>query len=380
MSLANEGSRFYIKGDICMLHRVEKYLSEVAMIPALAGHEQKMADYMQKEFESLGYPTEIDTFGNVIAKLEGTDEKAPTIMVFAHMDSLGFFIRYIEDDGFLRIERLGGIPEKVLPSTEIQVQCKDGSMVEGVIGIKAHHVTPAEEKYIVDKYMNMFIDIGATSKQEVLDLGINIGAPVVYKPRYKKLLGNRALMTTADDRGGCAAVLELANLLKDNHQKSTIYLVGTVQEEYNLRGAMMAARTVKPDIAIAIDVDGATDTPDLKGYGDIKCGHGPTMSLYNFHGRGTLNGTIAHPAMVRLFEQASERTGIVFQRSAKIGGLTDLAYVQLEGTGVKSIDVGYPARYAHSPNELVDVADIEKLTKWIYDVLENIDKDTNFSR
>ena len=363
-----------------MLNRVEKYLNDVAMIPALAGHEQKMAAYMKKEFEALGYPTVIDTFGNVIAKLEGIDKDAPGIMVFAHMDSLGFLVRYIEEDGFIRIERLGGIPEKVLPATAIQIQCSDGSMVEGVVGVKAHHVTPPEEKYIVEKYMNLFVDIGAKSKQEVLDLGINIGSPIVYKPKFQKLLGTRAVMSTVDDRGACAAVLEQANVLKDNPQESTIYLVGTVQEEYNLRGAMMAARTIKPDVAISIDIDGSADTPDLKGFGDIKCGHGPTMSLYNFHGRGTLNGTIAHPAMVRLFEQASIRTGISFQRSAKIGGLTDLAYVQLEGTGVKSIDVGFPGRYAHSPYEFVDMADIDKLTLWIYDVLKNINKDTDFSR
>ena len=212
-----------------MLNRIEKYLSDVAMIPALAGHEQKMAAYMKKEFETLGYPTQIDTFGNVIAKLEGEDKTAPVIMVFAHMDSLGFLVRYIEDDGFIRIERLGGIPEKVLPATQIQVQCRDGYMVDGVIGVKAHHVTPPEEKYIVEKYMNLFVDIGARSKEEVLELGINIGSPIVYKPKFQRLLGTRVIMSTVDNRGGCVAVLELANLLKDNPQESTIYLVGTVQ-------------------------------------------------------------------------------------------------------------------------------------------------------
>ena len=363
-----------------MFSRIEKYLEETAMIPALAGHEQKLAMYMKKEFESLGFDTRIDTFGNCIAKLEGIDTDAPVIMVFAHMDSLGFFVRFIEDDGFIRIERLGGIPEKVLPATQIQVQCRDGSMIDGVIGVKAHHVTPPEEKYVVDKYMKLFVDIGASTKQQVLDLGINIGSPIVYKPKFQKLLGTRALLSTLDNRGGCSTVLELANQLKDSPQNCTIYLVGSVQEEYNLRGAMMASRTIKPDIAVAIDGGGGTDTPDLKGLGDVKCGYGPTMSLYNFHGRGTLNGTIPHPAMVRLFEEAAVRTGIKFQRSVRVGGLTDLSYVQLEGTGVMSIDVGYPGRYTHSPCEVVDMGDLEKLSLWIFDFLKNIDKNTDFSR
>ncbi len=363
-----------------MISRIEKYLEDTAMIPALAGHEQKLAAYMKREFESLGLKTEIDVFGNCIAKIKGTDQEAQVIMVFAHMDSIGFLVRYIEDDGFIRVERLGGIPEKVLPSTQVQVQCRDGSMVDGVIGVKAHHITPPEEKYVVDKYMKLFVDIGATSKQQVLNLGIDIGSPIVYKPKFQKLQGTRAILSAADNRGGCTAVLELANVLKDNPQKCSIYLVGSVQEEYNLRGAMMAARTVKPDIAVSIDVAAASDTPDLKGFGDVKCGLGPTMSMYNFHGRGTLNGTIPHPAMVRLFEEASKRTGIKFQRSASIGCLTDLSYVQLEGKGVKCIDIGFPGRYTHSPCEFVDMEDIEKLSLWVFDFLKNVDKNTDFSR
>lgn len=363
-----------------MIGRIERYLKDTAMIPALAGYEQKLAAYMKKIFESLGYITQIDTFGNCIAKLDGTDPKAPVIMVFAHMDSLGFLVRYIEDDGFIRIERLGGIPEKVLPSTQIQIQCRDGSMVDGVIGVKTHHVTPPEEKYVVDKYMKLFVDIGATSKHQVMDLDIDIGSPIVYKPKFQKLQGTKVILSAADNRGGCTTILELANLLKDNPQKCTIYLVGTVQEEFNLRGAMVAARTVKPDVAVCIDGGGGTDTPDLRGTGDIKCGCGPTMSMYNFHGRGTLNGTIPHPAMVRLFEEAAKRTGIRFQRSARIGGLTDLAYVQLEGKGVMAIDVGFPGRYTHSPCELLDMSDIEKLSLWIFDFLKNIDRNTDFSR
>jgi len=296
------------------------------------------------------------------------------------MDSLGFLVRLIEPDGFLRIERLGGIPEKVLPATQVVVQTRNGDVVDGVIGVKQHHVTPPEEKYVVEKYMNLFVDIGAKSRQDVLDMGINVGSPIVYKPRFQKLMHNRVLMSTVDDRGGCAVVLELANLLKAGPHKCTIFLVGSVQEEYNLRGAMMAARTVKPDIAIAIDGGGSSDTPDLKGMGEVKCGEGPIISLYNFHGRGTLNGTIPHPAMVRLFEEAAERTGINLQRSAHIGGLTDLSYVQLEGQGVKCVDMGFPGRYTHSPCEFVDMEDLEKLSLLLADVLFDINAETDFSR
>jgi putative aminopeptidase FrvX len=335
---------------------------------------------MKARFEALGFPVEMDVMGNVIARINGTERINHTVMVFAHMDSLGFFVRYIEEDGLLRIERLGGIPEKVLPSTEIQVQRRDGSMIDGVIGIKAHHVTPAGEKYVVDKYTDLFIDIGAKNREEVFSLCIDVGSPVVYKPNFTRLLGNRVLMSAADNRAGCTVLLELANLLKETSPSVSVCLVGTVQEEYNLRGGMMAARTVEPDIAIAVDVAISTDTPDLKGFGMVNIGGGPVISLYNFHGRGTLNGTIPHPAMVRLIEGAARKKGITLQRTANIGALTDLAYVQLEGAGVMCVDMGFPGRYTHSPHETVDMGDIEQLAFLIRETLVDIVPDFDFSR
>ena len=363
-----------------MLERIERHLHDLTLIPSLSGFEQKVAAYMKNAFEALGLPVVIDTMGNCIAKVEGRDPTAPVVMVFAHMDSLGFLVRKIEDDGFLRLERLGGSPEKALPSTQIQVQCRDGSMVDGVIGIKAHHVTPPEEKYVVDKYMSLFVDIGATSREEVLALGIHVGSPIIYKPKYQKLLGKRALMSAADNRSGCAILLDVAHQLTENQPDCTTYIVGTVLEEYNLRGAMVASRTAKPKVAIGIDGGGASDTPDLKGGGELCLGKGPTMSLYNFHGRGTLNGTIAHPAMVRIVEKTAKEIEMNLQYNARIGGLTDLSYVQLENTGVVSIDLGVPRRYTHSPCEIMDLGDVEQCAKLVAACVTNIHKDTDFSR
>lgn len=362
------------------MDRLEKYLRDMMLIPALAGHEQKMAAYMKNVFTGLGLETFIDTFGNCIAKVPGTDPEAPKVMVFSHMDQLGFLVRRIEDDGFIRLERLGGIPEKVLPGTPVQIQTESGDMVDGLVGVKSHHVTPPEEKYVVEPYMNLYVDIGATSRQQVVDLGIEVGAPVVYKPQFVKMQGTRIYGTSVDNRAGCTIVLGLAHKLTEKRPKATVYVVGTVQEEFNLRGAMMAARSIKPDIAVSVDGGGATDTPDLKGRGEISLGNGPHMSLYNFHGRGTLNGTIPHPAMVRLMQTAAKKANIALQRGASIGGLTDLAYVQLEGTGVMSIDIGAPVRYAHSPVESCDLRDLEQTVDLLAAFLDEITSETVFTR
>ncbi len=360
--------------------RIENLLRDMALIPALAGAEQKMAAYMKEKFNEAGFETTIDTFGNCIAKVPGKDPNAPTIMVFGHMDQLGFMVRRIEPDGFIRLERLGGIPEKVLPATPVQIQAEDGSMIDGLIGVKSHHVTPAEEKYKVDSYMNLFVDIGATSREQVVALGIEVGAPVVYKPNFVRLQGARAYGTSFDNRVACSIIVDMTYRLKENPPEATVYLVGTVQEEYNLRGAMMAARSIKPDVAISLDVSFDGSTPDMAGKNDVKMGNGPVMSMYNFHGRGTLNGTIPHPAMVKLFSRVAEREKINLQRCASIGGLTDLAYVQLEGTGVVGIDIGVAARYTHSPVESCDLNDMQLASDLVVAVVHEIKADTKFER
>lgn len=352
--------------------RLENLLRDTALIPALSGHEQKMARYMKEKFEALGYPVTIDVFGNCIAEVEGKNPDAPTVMIFGHMDQLGFMVRYIEEDGFLRLERVGGIPEKVLPALEVQVQNRKGEMIDGVIGVKSHHATPPEEKYVVDKYTSLFVDIGATCREEVEQMGIVVGSPVVYAPKFRKLAGSVVSGTSMDNRIACSIVLELGYLFRENPPDCTVYLVGSVQEEFNLRGAMMAARTIKPKMAVALDIALEGGTPDMKSKSSVILGKGPVISLYNFHGRGTLNGTIPHPAMVRLFEKTAEKLNINLQRSANIGSLTDMAYVQLEGTGVLGVDIGVPCRYTHTPVETCDLRDLEATAKLVCEAVKEM--------
>jgi len=135
-----------------------------------------------------------------------------------------------------------------------------------------------------------------------------------------------------------------------------------VQEEYNLRGVLPAAAAARPDIAFQIDLLLACDTPDMAGRGEVTLGGGPGISLYSFHGRGTLNGVIPHPALVALMEEVAEAEGLPLQRSAHTGALTDLSYIQFMGEeGVACLDVGFPMRYTHSALEVVDPADVAQM-------------------
>lgn len=355
-------------------------LKKFMLLPAPSGYEKEMAYCLKEALTPYSDELNIDRVGNVIAKINGSDSSSPKIMIFAHMDQLGFIIRKIEPDGFIQLDRLGGIPEKVLPGLKLLIRSEDGKYHPAVIGSKSHHATPAEEKYKVDPVTSLYVDAGAGSDRQVREMGIEAGCPAVYAPSFEKLQGTAVCGTAIDNRGGCACLVETASRLRDNKPESDVYLVGTVWEEFNLRGAMIAARTVKPDIAVCLDVVLAGDTPDLKGRFDAKLGAGPAVSLYNFHGRGTLNGNIPHEGLVKLATGTAEALQIPLQRFAALGILTDSSYLQLEGQGIATIDLGFPARYTHTPVEVCDVKDIEQLAVLVSTMAGKIDSRFSLNR
>ena len=221
-------------------------------------------------------------------------------------------------------------------------------------------------------YAELYVDTGYNSAEGVEAAGIRIGQPVVYKPCVTELADNKITGTSVDDRAGCAVLLALARSLKDRSGGPPVDLAFTVQEEFNLRGAQPLAQQLQPDIAIQIDLMLATDTPDMVSRGDMVLGGGPGMSLYSFHGRGTLNGVIPHPAMVSLFEKTAREQNISLQRSAQTGVLTDLSYVQLIGSGVAAIDMGFPMRASHSAREVCDTNDLVELARLLDAAIANI--------
>jgi putative aminopeptidase FrvX len=352
---------------------------ELMLIPGLSGHEGRVRRRLAAEMTGLGLATRTDRLGNLIATAEG-DADRPSVMLFAHMDQLGFVVRKIEGTGFLRLERLGGVPERALAAQELLICVGEGRDIRAIIGNKSHHATSPEDKYRVVPYQEILVDAGFSSTDDARAAGVKIGSPVVYAPKAFALAGDRIAGTSVDDRAACAVIVEVARLLAPVRQRPTIHFVFSTQEEYNLRGAMTAAQALKPDIAIQLDLMLATDTPDMQARGDLVLGGGPGMSLYSFHGRGTLNGTIPHPALVSLFERAACNASLPLQRSAQVGVLTDSSYVQLVHHGVAAIDLGFPCRYTHSALEVCDLSDLVSLSALLVAGLSSIEADFSLDR
>ena len=362
-----------------MKDRLRRDLTELMLVPGLSGHEDRIRRAIAYRLDEAGIASRSDRMGNLIATFEG-DAAAPSVMLFTHMDQLGFVVRKIEGDGLIRVERLGGVPERALASQAVLLCVDEGHDVPGVIYNKSHHATSPDEKYTVLKAAELRIDTGHGSKAAVEPAGVRIGTPVVYRPNVMELAGDRIAGPSVDDRAGCAALIEVARALAKRTGGPTVHLVFSVQEEFNLRGAVVAAQALAPDIAIQVDLMLAADTPEMAGRGEMALGGGPGISLYSFHGRGTLNGMIPHPSAVRLMENAASAEGLPLQRSAQVGVLTDLSYVPLEGQGVVTIDVGFPMRYSHSSLEVCDLADLDGLVHLLSAALARIGPDFALNR
>lgn len=357
---------------------IRDILKELMLIPGLAGHETRVACAIAAHLDRLGIKHRSDRLGNLMATLEG-DPSLPSVMIFTHMDQLGFIVRKVEADGLLRLERLGGVPERALAAQAVVLCTKKGDL-PAVIANKSHHATTPDEKYRVLPYAELYVDAGFASRAEALAAGVQIGTPVVYLPKVLELANGRIAGTSVDDRAGCAVLLALAEA-RQGRKGPTLHLVWTVQEEFNLRGVLPAATHLQPDIALQIDLMLACDTPDMAHRGEMALGGGPGISLYSFHGRGTLNGVIPHPALVDWIEEAAEAKGLLLQRSAQTGVLTDLSYIQFMGTeGVACLDVGYPMRYSHSALEVVDPADLSALTALLSAALDLLPADIKLER
>ncbi len=354
---------------------IRDVLSQFMLTPAPSGYEKRMALLMKEHLSAYSDNVRIDRAGNVISEFPGTNPAAPKVMVFAHMDQLGFIVRKIEPNGLIQVDRMGGIPEKVLPALNVLFLGIHGELTEGVIGVKSHHTTSADEKYKVDLVTSLYFDIGASSAEEVEARGIRVGCPAIYRPQFNMLLNGHVSGTAVDNRGGCATLVGIAERIAKEPHEATVYLVGTVWEEFNIRGAVFAARAIQPDLAIAMDVVFAGDTPDLAGKYGLKLGGGPAVGLYNFHGRGTLNGTIGHHGLYMHALDTAKKNGIPLREFASVGMLTDAAYVQMEGKYIGCLDMGFPCRYTHTPIESACISDLEQLADLIAAMLLSMDGD-----
>ena len=332
----------------------------LSAIPAPAGHEDRIVAAMLEHLRARGHVCRVDRMGQVSLEL-GPRDAGRTILATAHLDELGLIVRGWDESGMLLVHRLGGMPERVLPGLRVVVHVRGGDL-KGVMGIKAHHLTPPEEKYVALPATDLYLDIGCASAAEVQESGVRVGDAVTYAPQFDVLCGGRFSGKSLDNRLGVAALLALVDRWAAEAPATRVVAAFTTQEEFHVRGTLPLVAHYQPDIVVNIDIAPASDTPDLRGLGRMALGAGPMVSRMNFHGRGTLGGLIPHPALVDALEHAAHGAGLPVQYDATIGVITDAAFVPMAtAEGVAAIGVGVPVRYTHSPIETSQLSDLEAL-------------------
>lgn len=311
---------------------------------------------MSEHLRSRGLDPTTDRLGQVGVTV-GSGPGNVTL-VTAHLDQLGLVVTAIDPRGYLRAQRLGGVPERVLPGMHMIVHTHKGD-VPAVIGVKSHHLTPPEDKYRGQAVGELFLDVGASSPDDVVGLGVRVGDPCTYGFTWSALGGGRVATVSLDDRVGVATLLALVDRLQGQPAPGTVHVAFTTQEEFHVRGALALVERYRPDVVVNVDVAPATDTPDLEGTSPVQLGAGAVLSRMSFHGRGTLGGLIPHPALVRLVEEVAHERGSALQYQAIVGVITDAAFLTMAtAEGVAAVDLGVPVRYTHSPVETAQLSDL----------------------
>ncbi|MCL6559576.1 MAG: M20/M25/M40 family metallo-hydrolase, partial [Firmicutes bacterium] len=317
-------------------------------VPQTSG-EAILGDRVPQDFD-LGAPgiqARFDALGNVIVTKRG-GHPGPTVVVCAHMDEVGFVVKKVEESGLLRFEKLGGHDDRILLAQRVQVRTRAG-VLPGVIGTLSAHMTKFDDPNKVRRHSALYIDIGATSRDEALAMGVHVGDPVAWATEYRRVGGTRVIGKSFDDRAGCAAILAALEGLDFSRIHGTVKAVFSVQEEVGLRGAYAAREEVAGDVAIVIDTTAVSDTPEDVMDHTLALGAGPAIKVMDF----SLIASV--PVRDRLTEVAKS-IGIPVQHEVFPGIGTDGGALHMARRGVPTGVISIPTRYAHTPVEMMDLA------------------------
>jgi len=343
---------------------MEDLLKRLCDAHGVSGYEDEIGEILRAELEDYVDEIRVDKLGNVICIKNGSEFKE---MICAHMDEIGFVVKQIDEKGFIRFTPIGGWFEQIALGQRVVLHGEKGK-VHGVVGCKPPHLMKGDERRKVVEFRDMFIDVGAESREEVIEMGIEVGTPITIDRELVRLGKERVTGKALDDRAGLVAMVRA---IKETKSDATIFAVGTVQEEVGLKGAKVSAFAIEPDVAIALDVCVATDFPGAEGaHMDIKLGSGAVITVIDASGRGLIAGR----RVVRWLRETAEKYDIPYQLEVAEGGTTDATAVHLTKSGIPTGVVSVPARYIHSPVEVIDLRDLENCSTLVARALERAEK------
>ncbi len=346
------------------------FLKRLLDAPAPSGYETAAARAWRTEAESFATKVTVDVAGNSMAEVN--PDGYPTIMLDGHIDEIGVIVQYIDDDGYIYIGPIGGWDPQVLVGQRIRFLGTEGDVL-GVVGKKPIHLMKADDREHASKFTDLWVDIGATKRDEA-ERRLGIGDPGVVDSRTLDFPNDRIVSRSIDDRIGAFIVLEALRRYAEQPGAARVVAAATTQEEiaWHGGGALVCAHCINPQVALVVDVTFATDHPNIekKEIGEHKMGGGPIIS------RGALISPVVH----NLLRDTAKAHNIAYAVHA-VGRDTstnaDAIHIAREGvaTGLVSI----PNRYMHSPNEMVSLIDVDNAATLIAEFCRAITRETDFT-
>lgn len=354
-----------------MEHTSHEFLRQLLETPSPSGFEQVIQQVVRNHTRSFADEVRTDSHGNVFAARypEGRPSDAPRVMLAGHCDQIGLMVQYVDGDGFLYVQPIGGWDMQILLGQHLTVWAKEGP-VTGVVARRAIHLLKQEERNKVPDFTDVWVDIGAKNREEAEGI-VRCGDPVTFALGYRPLRNGLASSPAMDDKVGLWVCMEAVRLLQGRSLAAAVYGVSTVAEEIGLRGATTAAYSINPTVGIAVDVCHATDTPgnDKKQVGETKCGAGPVI----------FRGPNISPRVFDLLETTAKAHEIPVQiRGVPRATGTDANAIQISREGVACGLIGIPNRYMHSPVEVVHLDDLANAARLLAEFCAAVGPDTNW--
>ncbi len=346
----------------------EKLFKELTEAPGVSGYESQVRSLIRRHLEPIAEIKQ-DKLGSIIGVKRGAAD-SPRVMLAGHMDEVGFMVSLITDEGFIRFVPLGGWWDQAMLAQRVVIKTSAGD-VFAILGAKPPHLLDREEANKPVEKKDMYIDIGATSADEVKAAGVRLGDPIIPICPFTVLSTGKTYMAKAwDDRLGCALFIETLRQLSDQKHPNTVYGVGTVLEEESLSGAKTSVHSVNPDVAIIAEVDIAGDVPGIKPEESaIKLGKGPSLVLYDAR-------MIPNLRLRDLVISIAEENGIPLQFSTVRGGATDGAMIHVHNEGVPTVVIGVPTRHIHSHAGILHRDDYDHALELLVKLVVRLDEDT----
>lgn len=330
-------------------------LERLCNIPGIPGFEDEVRAAIGELVKPFADEMRVDALGNLIVTRRG--RTGFKLMLDAHMDEIGFMVQHVDELGFIRFTPIGGWDARLLPSHMLTIITRAGKRIEGVIGTTPPHILKPGDREKVIAIEDMFLDVGATSKAEVSQMGVRVGDQIVIDYAFRRIGSDTAMGKALDDRAGCAVMIRTLEALQGAQIDATVVAAFVISEERGLIGARTAAFQIEPDMAIALEGTVAADMPGVTAARQpTGQGKGPAITVAD-------GGFIVPRKMVLALEGVAEREGIPYQIKVPPYGGTDASAIHQSRGGVFAGVVSVPCRYIHSPFSTLRLTDFDNTWK-----------------